>query len=202
MSFDVLIVRTGTANIASISAAFKRLGANITLGGSKEDIERAERIVLPGVGAFAAAMQKLSVSGVASALKEYISEGKPLLAICLGLQLLCESSEESPNVKGLSVIKSEVTKFNEGVRIPQLGWNSILVESDCAYLKPGCAYFANSYRLEKAPDGWRAAYSVYGGKFVAALERGNILACQFHPELSGNYGLDLIRRWLADGGKE
>ena len=155
--------------------------------------------MLPGVGAFGAAMQRLVAAGLVDVLAERVRAGRPLLAICLGLQLLCESSAESPGVRGLGVVPGRVTRFDTGLRVPQLGWNFIKPEPACSLLTSGHAYFANSYRLTDTPAGWSAASAEYGGPFVAAFERGSVLACQFHPELSGRWGLQLLRRWLEIG---
>ena len=160
-------------------------------------IEAADWLVLPGVGAFGAAVKTLRGRDVCRALADRLRAGRPTLAVCLGLQLLCQSSDESPGVAGLGVIAATVTRFPATVRVPQLGWNRVVAESKCAVLKAGSAYFANSYRLVECPSGWNAAYADHGGRFVAALERGAVLACQFHPELSGRWGLDLLRAWLT-----
>jgi imidazole glycerol phosphate synthase glutamine amidotransferase subunit len=161
------------------------------------DIEEADGVVLPGVGAFGAAMRKLNDSGWTEPLRARLAAGRPTLAICLGLQILCEASEESPGVKGLGVIPGVVRRFPNTVRVPQMGWNLVEPEQSPRLPPAGSAYFANSYRLDARPDGWSAAWSDYGGRFIAMLARGPILACQFHPELSGAWGLDLLRGWLA-----
>lgn len=190
---------TGTANLASIVAGLERAGATPRLIHSADEIGRAARVVLPGVGAFAAAMGQLEGDGAAAALVERVRAGHPTLAVCLGLQLLCEESEENPGVAGLGVVPARVSRFPATVRVPQLGWNLVEPEAGCRLLRPGHAYFANSYRLAATPPGWRAARADHGGRFVAALERGAVLACQFHPELSGSWGQELLKRWLAAG---
>ncbi len=177
-------------------AALARVGAAPRLTDHPADVMTAERVVLPGVGAFAAAMSHLRANGLAKPLAERAEGGRPLLAICLGMQLLAEASDESPGVSGLGVFPGRARRFGSGVRVPQLGWNPIEPEGGCQYLLPGHVYFANSYCLDEIPDGWRGATADHGGPFVAALERGRILACQFHPELSGEWGLALLRRWL------
>ena len=115
--------------------------------------------------------------------------------MCVGLQVLFEASEESPEASGLGVIDGHVGRFPDTVRVPQFGWNRIEPEAGCRYLQPGHAYFANSFRVGAAP-GCRIASARHGERFVAALERGDVLACQFHPELSGGFGHRLIKRWL------
>jgi imidazole glycerol phosphate synthase glutamine amidotransferase subunit len=199
MSSAVKVVRTGTANLASVLAGLSRAGASAEVTEDIAAVESAERLVLPGVGAFGAAMERLSALGLIEPLQRRIDQGRPTLAVCLGLQLLAESSEESPGIRGLARFPLAVRRFapQAGLRVPQLGWNRIQPDPSCTLLEPGWAYFANSYRLVEAPAGWSAAWSDHGGRFIAAIERGAILACQFHPELSGAYGRALLLRWLT-----
>ncbi len=140
-------------------------------------------------------MEELHRLGLVDVLRERIRAERPTLCICLGLQLLCESSEESPGVRGLGVIPASITKFRSG-RVPQLGWNRVEAPARPALVVSDHFYFANSYKLEVAPPGWAAATTDYEGRFTSAIERGPLLACQFHPELSGTAGLALIARWL------
>ncbi len=193
----VLVVRTGTANLASVLAGLGRAGAVARLTDDPAEAAAADRVVLPGVGAFSAAMERLRERGMDAAVSERVRAGRPTLAVCLGLQLLAESSEESPGVAGLGLLSGKVTRFPETVRVPQLGWNRVEPSSGCRLLEAGFAFFANSYRLVDPPPGWEPAMSDHAGPFVAALERGPVLACQFHPELSGGWGLALLERWLA-----
>ncbi len=193
---EVQIVRTGTANLASVAAALTRLGAVPRLIDDAASVERARFLVLPGVGTLEAAMRSLRERGLVGALRERVGAGRPTLAICLGLQMLCLGSEESPGVEGIGVIPANASRFPAGLRVPQLGWNRIEPLPGCELLREGYAYFANSYRIERPVEQWSAAMADYGTPFVAALERGSVLACQFHPELSGAFGLQLIRRWL------
>lgn len=196
MPGEVLIVQTGTANIASVLAGLRRAGAQPELTQDPQRVARAERIVLPGVGALAAAKQKLVGDGLDEVLRERVLAGRPTLAICLGLQLLCTRSAESPDTLGLDVLHGDVVRFPATVRVPQMGWNLVSPDQKCRYLKKGYAYFANSYCLTASPDSWRPAWSDHGGPFVAAVEQGDVVACQFHPELSGPWGQDLLNRWL------
>ena len=196
-SRTVVIVDTGVANIASLIAAFERLGCQIRLSAEAEQVERATHLVLPGVGAFRAGMSRLRQAGLEGPRWERLQSGRPTLAVCLGLQLLCSESEESPSEKGLGVIRGQVTRFPDTVRVPQFGWNRVVPGAESRLLRPGYAYFANSYRLTTAPEGWLATLADHGGPFVAALERGAVLACQFHPELSAGWGRALLARWLG-----
>jgi glutamine amidotransferase len=192
---EVVVLPTGTANLASVLAAFTRLGAATRIAGDAAMVEAAERVVLPGVGTFGAALAGLRDAGLADAIAARVRAGAPTLGMCVGLQVLFEESDESPGNKGLSVISGRVGRFPDSVRVPQFGWNRIDPQPGCRFLAPGYAYFANSYRVLEAP-GCRIAMAEHGERFVAGLERGRVLACQFHPELSGAYGHALIARWL------
>ena len=195
---EVLIVPTGTANTASVLAAFRRLGARPRLCEAPEEIARAERVVVPGVGSFGAAVQRLRELEIMEVLRNRIQSGEPTLAICLGMQLFCASSEESPGVNGLGVVQATIERFPAGRPVPQLGWNQVApVRSDL--IQPGYAYFANTYRLGTLPDGWAGACTIYGERFVSAIERGPVLGCQFHPELSGPWGAELLANWMRAG---
>jgi len=198
MSAAVLVVPTGTANLASVEAALARAGHAATRTVDPDAVRRAERVVLPGVGTFAAAMDRLLRGGLAEALVERIADDRPTLAICVGMQVLARASEESPGVDGLGVFPVTVRRFDGGVRVPQIGWN--VIQPEDAPREPGWVYFANSYAMFDPPgDGWRLAWATHGRRFVAAASRGAVLACQFHPELSGRYGADRIERWLGRG---
>jgi imidazole glycerol phosphate synthase glutamine amidotransferase subunit len=197
---EVLVVRTGTANLASVLAGLKRAGAEPRVTEDPRDVLQAGRLVLPGVGTLGAAMERLRATGLVEPLRARIGEGRPILAVCLGMQLLAKASDESEGARGLGAVESRATRFPAGLRVPQLGWNRIVPEPGCSLLEEGYVYFANSFRFETPPGGWKAAMADYGGPFVAAMERGPQLACQFHPELSGRFGLELIRRWLETTG--
>ncbi len=192
---DVLILPTGTANLASVEAAFKKLGVSTARADDPAAIEEASRVVLPGVGTFGATMAGLDAAGFAGPIAARVREGRRTLTMCVGLQVLFATSQESPGASGLGVIDGEVGRFPDGVGVPQFGWNHIEPEAGCRYLEPGYAYFANSFRVQAAP-GCRAAVAHHGEPFVAAFEHGDVVACQFHPELSGAFGLALMRRWL------
>ncbi len=197
MKNDVLVIRTGAANLASVAAALRRAGARAIVSDDPSRVASAPAVVLPGVGAFGPAMERLRASRVDVAVAARVRRGRPTLAICLGLQLLTLGSEEAEGVGGVGVLQTEVARFPDGVRVPQMGWNDVTPDASCALLRSGAAYFANSLRVTRPPKGWSAAWGSHGGRFVAALERGAVLACQFHPELSGAWGADLISRWLV-----
>jgi imidazole glycerol phosphate synthase glutamine amidotransferase subunit len=191
----LVILPTGTANLASVLAAFTRLGAKARVAREPAEVLDAERLVLPGVGTFGATMAGLREAGLDEAIALRARSGAPVLAMCVGLQVLFEASAESPGERGLAVLDGEVGRFPVRVRVPQFGWNRIEPEPGCRYLEAGYAYFANSFRVLQAP-GCKVAHALHGETFVAALERGPLLACQFHPELSGAFGHALMARWL------
>lgn len=197
---QVLVVSTGTANIASVLAAFRRLGASVRTTVSPEEVRAANFVVLPGVGAMAPAMERLEARELAGALRERIELGRPLLAICLGMQLLGETSEESPGVRALGVADFRSVKLQGELRVPHLGWNRVEADEGCELLSPGYAYFAHSYCVRELPTEFTTARTDYGSSFVSAFEREALVACQFHPELSGDYGRELLTRWLRAGG--
>ncbi len=194
---QVLIVNTGTANLASVAAAFTRLGIDPIITADPRSVRETPLLVLPGVGSFGAAMQRLNQLGLCEPLLYRVRLQRPLLAICLGMQLLCESSDESPGVPGLGAVGGHLRRFEPPARVPHMGWNQISPTPGTSLLRPATMYFANSYRLDTIPDGWTGATTDYGQTFASAIERGPILACQFHPELSADDGQDLLRRWLT-----
>ncbi len=190
------IVPTGTANTASIMAALNRLGASIGEAATADDVATSSGVVVPGVGAFGAAMAQIESMGLRQALYDRIEANRPTLAVCVGMQLLSGASEESPGAVGLQVLEERVSRFGDGVSVPQMGWNTVEPDPGARFVEPGWAYFANSYRFDKAPTGWVGSRSEHGGTFLSALEKGDVLACQFHPELSGEWGARLLERWL------
>jgi imidazole glycerol phosphate synthase glutamine amidotransferase subunit len=199
MTRSVAVIRTGAANLASVVAAFERAGCSVSVTEDPRAAAESDRVVLPGVGAFGSVARRLAERGLAEPLAERVRSGRPTLAICLGLQLLASGSDEDPGVPGLGIVPLSATRFPAGLRVPQLGWNAVAAGDGARLLEDGTAYFANSYKLDHIPDGWSGALTDHGGSFVAALERGPVLACQFHPELSGGWGQALIERWLDAG---
>ena len=197
---QVHVVSTGTANLASVEAALRRSGRSPIHVGEREQILEAERLVVPGVGTLGAARRRLAQDGFFELLRQRIEEGLPTLAICVGMQLLAEGSEESPDEAGLGVLPGSARRFPADVRVPQIGWNRVMPAAPVAGIEGGFAYFANSFYLGQDPgDGWTCFWSEHGVRFLAAAARGRILACQFHPELSGQWGQDLLTWWLQGG---
>jgi len=191
-----VVIETGAANSASVLSGLTRAGANPTLVESPQAVRSADRVVLPGVGAFGPAMEKLTRCGIAEALVERVTADRPTLAICLGFQLLFSGSEESPGVPGLGVIDRQITAFDETVTVPQMGWNRVTPGAGST-LEAGWAYFANSYKAQALPADWAVTTATHGSVFAAAAQRGAVLACQFHPELSGPWGQRILKEWLC-----
>ena len=192
----LVILDSGIANVASVTSGFRALGCDPVITRDPVVAREATHLVLPGVGSFGAGMAALRSTGLDRVVLEAVEKNTPLLAICLGLQLLTEGSEESPGVTGLGVIPARCVRLPDSVRVPQLGWNAVNPEG-CPMVGPGFAAYANSYAVVESPTGWEVAWSDHGVRFVAALERGSVLATQFHPELSGAWGMELLKRWAG-----
>jgi glutamine amidotransferase len=196
------IIDYGAGNIKSVEKAFILLGERPVLSADPEVIVKADKVILPGVGSFGAAMENLNRLGMAEAIHESVKKGTPFMGICLGLQLLFESSEESEGVKGLSVLKGRVVKIpgGNGLKIPHMGWNSLEVSKDSRLLghlkgEP-YVYFVHSYYLQAEDERIVSAVTQYGVKIHAAVESGNVFAAQFHPEKSSDAGLSILDKFL------
>ena len=196
---SVAIVDSGAANLASVRSAFEALGAPTTIARTPEGVASATHVVVPGVGAFGPAARRLERLGLGTAIRQAAEAGRPVLGICLGMQLLGSASAEAPGVAGLGLFAGRFERLPDDVRIPHLGWNGVTVEAPDPVLASGVAAFANSYSLPSAPPGWSVAWTRHGRPFVAALRRGGVVGCQFHPELSGRFGMGLLERWLTGG---
>ncbi|PIA45219.1 hypothetical protein AQUCO_01700629v1 [Aquilegia coerulea] len=199
----VTLLDYGAGNVRSVRNAIRSLGYNIKDVQKPEDILNADRLIFPGVGAFAAAMDVLNQNGMAEALCTYIENDRPFLGICLGLQLLFESSEEKGLVKGLGLIPGVVGRFDSsnGVRVPHIGWNALQITKDSGILEDvggQHVYFVHSYRAipSNANQEWISSTCNYGDNFIASVQRGNVHAVQFHPEKSGDVGLSVLARFL------
>lgn len=197
----IAVMDYGAGNLKSITNAldFLRVGYKVT---DKDlDIEKADKIIFPGVGAFGDCIKSLKKRGLFETLKKEVIK-KPYLGICLGLQVLFEGSEESIGVKGLSVFKGECKKFkSKNLKIPQIGWNSIkIINKNSVLLKNiknnSYFYFVHSYYVEPKDKEIILTKTDYGIDFVSGVEKGNILGVQFHPERSGNIGIDLLRNFV------
>jgi imidazole glycerol-phosphate synthase subunit HisH len=188
-------------NLRSVTNAFTRLGAPIAVTRDKGVIDGARAIVLPGVGAFGKCMENLESFDLLDILTEQIVNGKPYLGICLGFQMLFESSEEAPGVKGFGLIKGSVKRFTNEVKVPHMGWNQVEQAKPATKIFKGINqseyfYFVHSYYPEPVED-VIASETDYGKTFASSIERENIFACQFHPEKSQRVGLHLLQNFIS-----
>ncbi|VFQ69151.1 unnamed protein product [Cuscuta campestris] len=204
----VTLLDYGAGNVRSLRNAIQFLGFNIRDVQTPEDILKAKCLIFPGVGAFAAAMDVLNKNGMAEALTAYVEQDRPFLGICLGLQLLFESSDENGPVKGLGLIPGVVGRFDssEGIRVPHIGWDALEITKDSEILDGignKHVYFVHSYRAMPSDDNreWVSSTCKYGDNFIASIKRGNVQAVQFHPEKSGDVGLSILERFLKPGSK-
>lgn len=197
-----VIIDYDAGNIESVRKALQYLGEDPVLTRSGEKILQADRIILPGVGAFGDAMEKLHHYGLTEVLKKAVKRRIPFLGICLGLQLLFESSEESPGVEGLSLLPGRILRIpsGEGIKIPHIGWNSLSYPSKGTLFEgireDAYVYFVHSYYLKAEDDAIVKAVTDYGVPIHAAVERDNLFGCQFHPEKSSDTGLRILKNFL------
>jgi glutamine amidotransferase len=195
----IAVVDYGMGNLRSVTNAFGSLGTNIVVTRDHATIREAAALVVPGVGAFGRCVENLNRFNLIDLLKEQIGAGKPYLGICLGMQILFESSEEAPGVEGMGVIKGRVVRFDRGLKIPHMGWNSVeIVKSSPifdAIENHSYFYFVHSYfPVPREPVS--ATITDYGVAFTSSVARENIFASQFHPEKSQKVGLDLLRNFV------
>ena len=197
----IAIVDYGVGNLFSLKSSLTAIGAEATVTKDEAELRRAEKIILPGVGAFADAMDKLRNSGLADVVKEEVKTGKPLLGICLGMQMLFEKSMEYGEHKGLGLVPGVVVPIADvipaGLKIPHIGWNALHFKGEKSpifrYIKDGdCVYFVHSYYAADCGE-YTTATAEYGAELTAAVQNGNIYGCQFHPEKSGQVGLNILR---------
>lgn len=196
----VAIIDYGAGNLHSVKNALDFLGAESEITGDRNKIEKASHIILPGVGAFGDAMKSMEKSGLIETVKKAADGTKPFLGICLGLQLLFESSEESPGVEGLGIFKGSVVKIpDRGLKIPHMGWNNISLTKKSRILPDNepFVYFVHSYYIQPTDKDVVSARTEYGEVLDIAVERGNVFATQFHPEKSGDAGMEILRRFLS-----
>ncbi len=197
----IAILDYDAGNIKSVEKAFKILGEDTVLTRDFSVIEKADRVVLPGVGSFADAMDHLKRYELDRAIKDYVTSGRPFIGICLGLQLLFESSEESVGVKGLNILDGVVKRIPEssGLKVPHIGWNSLAFPSEGRLFKDidegAFVYFVHSYYLEAKDPSIVKATTNYGCNIHASVENDNIFACQFHPEKSSTVGLKILKNF-------
>lgn len=197
----IAIIDYGAGNIQSVYKALKYVGCDCIVTNDKDEIMKADGAILPGVGSFGNSMDNMNENGITETVREFIKTKKPFLGICLGLQLLFPESEESPGVKGIDIFKGTVTKIpdGEGLKIPHMGWNSIkLLKKDGIFkgIKDNSyVYFVHSYYLNAENKDIVAAQTEYGVTIDAAVSYENVTATQFHPEKSGEVGLQMLRNF-------
>jgi glutamine amidotransferase len=201
MTPSVTLLDYGVGNTASVTRAFRRIGAEVELTADPERVAVADRIVLPGVGAFAPARERLCAGGLDAALQVAVEGGARLLGLCLGFQLLFEESEEHGRTRGLGFVRGRIVPFSGSVRSPHVGWNALdVAKPDGLFsgVPSGTyVYFVHSFRPEGGDPADVAATCDYGGPFAAAVQRGNVWGCQFHPEKSSDAGRTLLSNFLA-----
>ncbi len=202
----IAVVDYDAGNVKSVEKAIEKLGAKHILTSDPAEIAKADAVILPGVGNFGDCVSKLKERGLDIALKEYAASGKPFLGICVGLQLLFDESEESPGVKGLSILPGKIKKFPASVdlKVPQIGWNDI-VESKGRLLDGIPAetyfYFVHSFYLECEDSSIVTSRTQYGVTYDSSVEKGNVFATQFHPEKSSDAGLKVLSNFLKIAGE-
>jgi glutamine amidotransferase len=194
------IVDYGMGNLRSVEKAFARLGFAAQLVSTPAGIIACEKLVVPGVGAFGAAMRGLAQRDLVAPLREYARAGRPIMGICLGMQIFFEASEEDPGVEGLGLLKGAVRLFRvDNLKVPHMGWNSLSVTNGSRLLaglgETPFVYFVHSYYVDPSDPRVAAATTDYGGSFVAAVEKANIMGTQFHPEKSQHAGLRILRNF-------
>ncbi len=197
----VCIIDYGVGNLFSLRSSFEAIGQEVVVSSDAEIISKSKRLILPGVGAFGDAAKKLRDSGLDKTVKEYATSGKPLMGICLGMQLLFEKSYEYGEHEGLGLIPGNVVPFKgriaDSYKIPQMGWNSLKINGEKSpifkYINDGdFVYFVHSYFADTKSE-YVCAYTEYGEEITAAAHKDNVYGCQFHPEKSGEVGLNILK---------
>ena len=198
----IAIIDYDAGNIKSVEKALLSLGQDVVITGDREEILKADKVILPGVGAFGDAMANLKRTGLNQVIREVAAKGTPFLGICLGLQLLFERSEEAPGVEGLGVLKGEILRIpeKEGLNIPHMGWNSLHLEHGGRLFEgipeQSYVYFVHSYYLKAKDESIVKASTEYSTHIHASVESGNVFACQFHPEKSSDVGLKILKNFV------
>ena len=199
----IALIDYDAGNIKSVEKALHYLGEETTVTRDPQTLLNADKVILPGVGSFGQAMENLHTYGLVPVIHEIVEKKTPFLGICLGLQLLFESSEETPGVEGLGILKGKIVKIPPapGIKIPHMGWNNIKVKEDSRLFKGlpenPYVYFVHSYYLQADDEDIVAATTEYGVKIHAAVEKDNIFACQFHPEKSSTVGLQILKNFVS-----
>ena len=197
----IAIIDYDAGNIRSVEKAMAKLGQEVWITRDRERIMNADKVILPGVGSFGDAMAHLREYNLVEVIKDVVAEKKPFLGICLGLQLLYESSEETPGVEGLGILKGKILKIpeQEGLKIPHMGWNSLRLQNDGRLFRGieqnPYVYFVHSYYLKAEEEETVKATTEYSVNIHASVEKDNVFACQFHPEKSSDLGLQILKNF-------
>lgn len=203
----IAIIDYDAGNIKSVEKALQYLGEEAVITRDAGEILMADKVILPGVGAFGDAMEKLNRYGLVPVIHEVVEKGIPFLGICLGLQLMFESSEEAPGVEGLGLLKGKIVRIpeGEGLKVPHMGWNSLSFPKEgrlfAGIPENSYVYFVHSYYLQAEED-IVTATAEYGVTIHASVEKGNVFACQFHPEKSSHTGLTILKNFVELKGRE
>ncbi len=198
----IAIIDYDAGNIKSVEKALVHLGERPVITRDREEILKADKVILPGVGAFGDAIEKLHSYGLVSVIQELVKRKIPLLGICLGLQLLFERSDEAPGVEGLAVLEGEILRIPDaqGIKIPHMGWNSLTYPKQGRLFQnvpeDSYVYFVHSYYLKAKDPDIVTAVSEYGTTIHASVEAGNVFGCQFHPEKSSDVGLQILKNFV------
>jgi len=199
----ITLLDYGAGNVRSVVNAIEKLGETVHIAAGPEDIDRAEKLVFPGVGNFGSMMQVLREKGYVDALKTYIRQDRPFLGICLGLQALFEKSDEAPDAPGLGVLAGTVKRFDTDLSVPHMGWNGVVIRQDTAIFNHlnGAEkfYFVHSYHVMPDDPAVALTYTTYEKAFVSSIKTGNLVATQFHPEKSGDAGLAVFQNFIRPG---
>lgn len=197
----IAIIDYDAGNIRSVEKAMAKLGQEVWITRDRERIMNADKVILPGVGSFGDAMAHLREYNLVEVIKDVVAEKKPFLGICLGLQLLYESSEETPGVEGLGILKGKILRIPEqkDLKIPHMGWNSLHLQNDGRLFRGieqnPYVYFVHSYYLKAEEEETVKATTEYSVNIHASVEKDNVFACQFHPEKSGELGLQILKNF-------
>lgn len=195
----IAVIDYGMGNLRSVQKAFESLGFDTRIASNTKDLKDASHIVLPGVGAFADAAKSLKASGMQDTMLSEIKKGKPFLGICLGMQLMFDRSFENGQYTGLSIIPGDVVRFDvKNLKVPHMGWNDLIIKDNALFDSEGpdkYVYFVHSYHPYNVPEEYVIAETDYGYRFTAAVAKDNIFGLQFHPEKSGDTGLDMLKRF-------
>ena len=202
----IAIIDYGVGNLFSLCSSFKSLGADIVVTGDADEIRKADKLILPGVGAFKDAADKLRNLGLDKVIKDEVNKGKAIMGICLGMQMLFEKSYEYGEHKGLGLLKGEVIGMSgtilNNLKIPHIGWNALHFTNESPlfkYIKNGdCVYFVHSFYADGCDESLIAT-AEYGKELTAAVNKDNIFGCQFHPEKSGEVGLNILKAFCEWG---